>query len=809
MIVRHKLLADLVRLWKNDQLVEKIDRLPIELSPRKSKPLGRCCVHKERAVWRYKTFPLMGLDMTDEHDEVTPLSEYARMALDRPEPSKENIMCVIDEACSSCVQINYEITNLCRGCVARSCYMNCPKDAIRFKKNGQAMIDHDTCVSCGICHKSCPYHAIVYIPVPCEESCPVKAIKKDEHGVEYIDESKCIYCGKCMNACPFGAIFEISQTFDVLQRIKKGEKMVAIIAPSILGQFKTSIEQVYGAFKEIGFTDIIEVAEGAMMTTSNEAHELLEKLEEGQKFMTTSCCPSYIELVEKHLTEMKPYVSTTGSPMYYAARIAKEKHPDAKIVFVGPCVAKRKEVRRDEAVDYILTFEEVGSILDGMDIQLEQVDSFSILHTSVREAHGFAQAGGVMGAVKAYLKEEADKINAIQVSDINKKNIALLRACAKTGKAAGQFIEVMACEGGCITGPSTHNDIVSGRRQLVQELLKRKERTLRPEEFRQLLTECDGELLRYINEQAQEVSLRHFDNRIFIRGLIEVSNCCRNNCYYCGIRKGNPNLERYRLTAESILDCCKQGYELGFRTFVLQGGEDPVLTDERIESIVSAIHRNYPDCAITLSLGEKPCEAYERFFQAGANRYLLRHETYDKSHYRQLHPEGMSCGHRLQCLQDLKEIGYQTGTGIMVGSPGQTVEHLIQDILFIEQFRPEMIGIGPFLPHRDTPFAQSPCGTVEQTILLLSIFRLMHPSALIPATTALATLTPDGRERGILAGANVVMPNLSPQEERKKYNLYNNKASLGAESAEGLRILQQQLENIGYQISFDRGDYKQ
>ena len=242
---------------------------------------------------------------------------------------------------------------------------------------------------------------------------------------------------------------------------------------------------------------------------------------------------------------------------------------------------------------------------------------------------------------------------------------------------------------------------------------------------------------------------------------------------------------------------------------MLQGGEDPVLTDERIENIVSAIHRNYPDCAITLSLGEKPREAYERFFQAGANRYLLRHETYDKSHYRQLHPEGMSCGRRLQCLQDLKEIGYQTGTGIMVGSPGQTVEHLIQDILFIEQLRPEMIGIGPFLPHRDTPFAQSPCGTVEQTILLLSIFRLMHPSALIPATTALATLTPDGRERGILAGANVVMPNLSPQEERKKYNLYNNKASLGAESAEGLRILQQQLENIGYQISFDRGDYKQ
>lgn len=319
MIVRHKLLADLVRLWSKDQLIEKIDRLPIELSPRKSKPMGRCCVHKERAVWRYKMFPLMGLDMTDETDEATLLSEYAQKVLKRTEPEKENIMCVIDEACSSCVQINYEITNLCRGCVARSCYMNCPKDAIRFKQNGQAKIDHDTCISCGICHKSCPYHAIVYIPVPCEEACPVKAISKDANGVEKIDESKCIYCGKCLNACPFGAIFEISQTFDILQRIRKGDEVVAIVAPSILGQFKTSIDQVYGAFKQIGFTDIIEVAEGAMATTSNEAHELLEKLEEGQSFMTTSCCPSYIELVEKHVPEMKPYVSSTGSPMYYAA----------------------------------------------------------------------------------------------------------------------------------------------------------------------------------------------------------------------------------------------------------------------------------------------------------------------------------------------------------------------------------------------------------------------------------------------------------------------------------------------------------
>ena len=336
----------------------------------------------------------------------------------------------------------------------------------------------------------------------------------------------------------------------------------------------------------------------------------------------------------------------------------------------------------------------------------------------------------------------------------------------------------------------------------------RQERTLSPEELRQLLTGCDAETLRYINKQAQEVALRHFGNKIYIRGLIEVSNCCRNNCYYCGIRKGNPNIERYRLNLESILDCCRQGYKLGFRTFVLQGGEDPALTDDRIEMTVARIRQNYPDCAITLSLGEKSRDAYERFFRAGANRYLLRHETHNESHYRQLHPAEMSGKQRLQCLADLKDIGYQTGTGIMVGSPGQTVEHIIEDILFIEKLQPEMIGIGPFLPHHDTPFAQSPSGTVERTILLLSIFRLMHPSALIPATTALATLIPDGRERGILAGANVVMPNLSPREERRKYELYNDKASLGAESAEGLATLQKQLNTIGYEISTERGDFK-
>ncbi|MDR1004978.1 MAG: monomeric [FeFe] hydrogenase [Prevotellaceae bacterium] len=474
MIVRHRLLTELVKLWKNHELTERIDRLPIELSPRRSKHAGRCCVHKERAVWKYKSLPLLGLDMEDETDELTPLSEYAARALERAESGspKENIMCVIDEACSACVQINYEITNLCRGCTARSCQANCPKKAVHVRESGEAWIDHDVCISCGICQKSCPYHAIVYIPVPCEEACPVKAISKDDKGIEHINEKRCIYCGKCLNACPFGAIFEISQVFDVLHKIRKGEKLVAIVAPSILGQFNATIEQVYGALRAVGFADVLEVAQGAMETVSHEAHELKEKLAGGQKFMTTSCCPAYIELVNKHVPDMKPYVSGTGSPMYYAARLARAKHPDAKVVFIGPCVAKRKEAQRDEAVDYVMTFEETASVLDGLGIRLEQSAPYSMSFASVREAHGFAQSGGVMGAVKAYLKEEADGISAVQIANLDKKNIGALRACAKTGKSPARFIEVMACEGGCITGPCTYNEIAAGKRQLTQELAK-------------------------------------------------------------------------------------------------------------------------------------------------------------------------------------------------------------------------------------------------------------------------------------------------------------------------------------------------
>ncbi len=479
MIVRHRLLSELVKLWKENELVDKIDRLPVQLSPKNSKHPGRCCIHKERAVWKYKSFPLLGLDMTDEHDEIAPLSDYARRALDRAasnNASKENIMCVIDEACSSCVHTNYEITNLCRGCVARSCFHNCPKGCISFEsETGKASINHDKCISCGICHRSCPYHAIVYIPVPCEEACPVGAIDKDEYGVEHIDETKCIYCGKCMNACPFGAIFEISQTFDVLESIRRGEEVIAIVAPAILGQFNANIEQVYGALKTVGFTDVVEVAQGAMETVSTEAHELLEKLEEGQPFMTTSCCPSYIELVKKHIPNMQKYVSTTGSPMHYTAKIVRAKHPNAKIVFFGPCVAKRKEARNDKDVDFVMTFEELNSVFGAYGIEFAKEPHYAMEFTSVKEAHGFAATGGVAGAVKSYLKQYADQVREVKIANLDKKNITLLSAYAKTAKAPGNFLEVMACEGGCITGPSAATTTADGRQRYNKELAKRTE----------------------------------------------------------------------------------------------------------------------------------------------------------------------------------------------------------------------------------------------------------------------------------------------------------------------------------------------
>lgn len=344
--------------------------------------------------------------------------------------------------------------------------------------------------------------------------------------------------------------------------------------------------------------------------------------------------------------------------------------------------------------------------------------------------------------------------------------------------------------------------------QMCKELIGRlrKECRLEQNEYAFLIQNRD-KCREYLFENSGAVAKSVYSNKIYIRGLIEFTNYCKNNCYYCGIRRSNKNVSRYRLTQEEILQCAFQGYELGFRTFVLQGGEDPYFTDEKICGIVKALKTSFPDCAVTLSIGEKDRESYQAFKNAGADRYLLRHETADSVHYSKMHPAEMSFENRMRCLADLKSLGFQTGAGFMVGSPFQTVENLAKELVFLKKLNPEMVGIGPFISHKDTPFCNMPSSTAELTVFMLGLIRLTLPHALIPATTALATVDENGRIEGIKAGANVVMPNLSPENVRGKYMLYNKKAYSGTEAAQGLEKLRAELATAGYEVVTDRGDY--
>ena len=335
-----------------------------------------------------------------------------------------------------------------------------------------------------------------------------------------------------------------------------------------------------------------------------------------------------------------------------------------------------------------------------------------------------------------------------------------------------------------------------------------KNRHLEREQWIALLDTFTDEDRAYAAQKAAKTAVSVFGKSIYIRGIVEFSNVCKNDCFYCGIRRSNTKCERYRLSKDQILDCCHAGYEYGFRTFVLQSGEDKSFTTDKLCDIVSAIKKAHSDCAVTLSVGELEHEDYKRLFDAGADRYLLRHETADEKHYGKLHPGEMSWQHRMKCLEDLKEIGFQTGCGMMVGSPFQTSGNLADDLLFLERFKPEMIGMGPFIPHKDTPFWDKPAGSYELTLFLISLCRLMLPDCLIPATTALGTIRPDGREKGVLAGANVIMPNLSPIDVRKKYLLYDGKICTGDESAQCRACLERRMESIGYKVEITRGDHK-
>ena len=333
-------------------------------------------------------------------------------------------------------------------------------------------------------------------------------------------------------------------------------------------------------------------------------------------------------------------------------------------------------------------------------------------------------------------------------------------------------------------------------------------KNLEDDELVTLIKSADCDKDKALFSAADEVRRKNYGDSVYIRGLIEFTNYCKNNCFYCGIRKDNKNAIRYRLSKEEILGCCEEGYELGFRTFVLQGGEDEFFTDKHLCEIVSQIREKYPDCAITLSVGERDKESYKALFAAGANRYLLRHETALSSHYKKLHPSEMSLLNRKRCLFDLKEIGYQVGSGFMVGSPFQTCENLVADLRFLQELKPDMIGIGPYITHKETPFKDAKCGTLEVTLRMISILRLMFPYALIPSTTALGTIHKNGRELGLKAGANVVMPNLSPLRVRKLYDLYENKICTGEEAAQCRGCLEKRVQSAGYKIVTDIGNVK-
>ena len=335
---------------------------------------------------------------------------------------------------------------------------------------------------------------------------------------------------------------------------------------------------------------------------------------------------------------------------------------------------------------------------------------------------------------------------------------------------------------------------------IVAKLIENHE--LSREEYIELLTDWENpEVSQVLTEAAVRLRKQYYGDKVYTRGLIEFTNYCKNDCYYCGIRRGNSHAKRYRLSREEILNCCENGYALGFRTFVLQGGEDPYYTDERMADIVRSIRSGYPDCAITLSIGEKSYESYKLFKEAGAN-----HETASEELYRRLHPEEMLLSHRKQCLYDLKALGYQVGAGFMVGSPGQKMEHLAEDLIFLKELQPQMVGIGPFIPHHETRFANETAGSVDLTLFLLSVIRILLPKVLLPATTALGTMDPLGREKGLAAGANVVMPNLSPVKNRKQYDLYDNKICTGEEAAECRGCLERRVLSAGYRLVAERGD---
>lgn len=459
--MRRELMIRLVRLFDQGTLDQELDQIPIRLRP-KDCDSSRCCVYHDRAVLKYRLMALLGFGCEEETNEAQTLCDYKQQADARNEAPKGPPLTVCSAGCSGCPDNSYVVTGNCRGCFARPCLFNCPKGAISVV-NQVSHIDYSKCIKCGKCESVCPFHAIIKTTVPCEDACPVGAIRKNAYGRAEINFEKCIFCGKCFRACPFSAIMERSQMLDVLNVLRrKPARVVAIVAPSAYSQFPGSIEQLFTAISKLGFDDVVEVALGAEMTTEHEAAEFQEKMSENQKLMTTSCCPAYVELVKKHYPDFLQYVSSTPSPMKFAARLVREQDPNAIVVFIGPCIAKRHEANECELVDYVLTFEETGAMLAGRQIDLITQEPWSLHHPAGEHARNFARSCGVTEAVLAEMKDDLQKIRpdfqlqAKFINGIDKKTLPQLKLFA-SGKVPVNFLEVMACQGGCVSGPVSLN----------------------------------------------------------------------------------------------------------------------------------------------------------------------------------------------------------------------------------------------------------------------------------------------------------------------------------------------------------------
>jgi len=449
--IRKELTSVLLRHFFNNKLKENIDRIPIDLNP-KQENTYRCCIFKDRAMTRYRIMALLGISIEKDDDEYRSLGSFLEEALNRKE-IETPVLTVIDTACSSCAKVSYHVTDECKGCLARPCQTNCPASAVTFI-NGRSIIDKDKCRNCGKCRELCPYNAIIYTPVPCEDSCPVGAVQRDENGRMNIDYDKCIFCGKCSRSCPFGAVMERSQIIDVAQHIKNGGESVAILAPSVIGQFPGSIGQIAGALKKAGFSAVMEAAGGAEQTAKEEAAEFTHKMESGEKIMGTSCCPAYVAAVEKHVSGFKPFISDTRTPMHYAALSAGEMFPGAKKVFIGPCTAKKNEALRDKSADWVLTFEELGAMFIALDIDVDDCAEDEIISDGATFfSRAFPATKGVSDALLQHLSPEMKAVyNPLLVDGLSRKSLNLLKVAAG-GKLKNNMLEVMSCEGGCICGP--------------------------------------------------------------------------------------------------------------------------------------------------------------------------------------------------------------------------------------------------------------------------------------------------------------------------------------------------------------------